>query len=322
MATGVTTKTQIDNINSFYDRDLLLRVQPLLVHTRFGQVRDIPMNNSNVIKFRRYANLTAATTALSEGITPAGSQLSKTDVTATVLQYGDYVTLTDKLTMETEDPIRLETNEVLADQAADTLDQLCRDVLVAGTNAIYSGTSNTQNDHVAAGDVITTANIISAVETLKAGKARYVTAFVDPTTGYNTSPLPPCYIGICHIYVTKTLEAMTGWVPVEKYANGVTRMDGEIGKYSNVRFIETVNAKVLTGAGTSAIDLYATLIMGKYAYATTRIAGKALMNIVKPLGSAGTSDPLDQRETSGWKASFVAKILNDDFIVRIVSARV
>lgn len=322
MATGITGKSQIANVNSFYDRDLLLRVQPLLVHTRFGMVKDIPMNNSNVIKFRRYANLSAATTALTEGVTPAGSQLSKTDVTATVAWYGDYVTLTDRLTMETEDPIRLETNEILADQAADTLDQLCRDVMVAGTNVVYAGSGNAATADVAAGDVITTANINSAVETLKAGKARFVTSFVDPTTGYNTSPLPPCYIGICHVYTTKTLEAMSGWVPVEKYANGVTRMEGEIGKYGNVRFIETPNAKVLSGAGTGSIDVYATLIMGKYAYGTSRIAGRALQNIVKPLGSAGTADPLDQRETSGWKASFVAVILNDDFIVRIEHARV
>lgn len=280
------------------------------------------MNNSNVIKFRRYANLSAATTALTEGVTPVGSQLSKTDISATLLQYGDYVTLTDKLTMETEDPIRLETNQLLGDQAGDTLDQLCRDVMVAGTNVIYSGTSNTQNSDVAAGDVITTANIISAVETLKANKARYITSFVDPSTGYNTTPLPPCFIGICHVYTTKTLEAMTGWTPVEKYSSSVVRMEGEVGKYSNVRFVETVNAKVLTGAGTSSIDLYATLIFAQYAYATSAINGKALVNIVKPLGSAGTADPLDQRETSGWKASFVAKILNDDFIVRIVHARV
>ena len=46
------------------------------------------------------------------------------------------------------------------------------------------------------------------------------------------------------------------------------------------------------------------------------------MNIVKPLGSAGSSDPLDQRETSGWKASLTAVILNDAFMVRIEHARV
>jgi len=45
-------------------------------------------------------------------------------------------------------------------------------------------------------------------------------------------------------------------------------------------------------------------------------------NIIKPLGSAGTADPLNQRATSGWKATFVAKILNNAFMTRIVSAGV
>jgi N4-gp56 family major capsid protein len=45
-----------------------------------------------------------------------------------------------------------------------------------------------------------------------------------------------------------------------------------------------------------------------------------MKNIVKPLGSAGTADPLEQRATSGWKATFVAKILNDAFLVRVEHA--
>ena len=68
------------------------------------------------------------------------------------------------------------------------------------------------------------------------------------------------------------------------------------------------------------IDVYATIIFGSDAYGTTRISGEAMKNIVKPLGSAGTADPLDQRATSGWKATFVAKILNDAFLVRIEHA--
>lgn len=322
MATGTTTKTQIANINSFYSRDLLIRVQPLLVHNKFGMVKDIPKNNSDVIKFRRYANLSAATTPLVEGITPNGSQLSKTDVSATLNWYGDFVTLTDKLTMETEDPVRMETNEILADQAGDTIDQIVRDVLVAGTSVIYSGSGNTDRDEVAAGDVITATNVDVAEETLKANKARFMTNYVDPSTGISTVPLPPCFIGICHVYTTKTIRAFTGFTKVELYAMPGARMEGEIGKYGNTRFIETVNAKVFTGAGTGAIDVYATLILAKYAYGVSRMSGAALMNIVKPLGSAGSSDPLDQRETSGWKASLTAVILNDAFMVRIEHARV
>ena len=120
-----TTRTQISvEIDAFYDRSLLERAVPSLVHNRFAQVRDIPKNGgSSLIKFRRYGSLTATTTALSEGVTPSGSQLSVTDVTATVLQYGDYVTLTDKVLMETYDPILTETAEILGEQAGDSLDQ-------------------------------------------------------------------------------------------------------------------------------------------------------------------------------------------------------
>lgn len=321
--TGQMTDTSvITNINSFYNRDLLFRAQPFLTHARFAQVKDVPTNNSMTVKFKRYANLSVATTPLVEGVTPAGNTLSETIITATLNQYGDFVTLTDRLTMTTEDPVRLEANQILGDQAGNTFDQIIRDVVVANTNLIYSGTGNTAKADVAAGDVITSANIQTAVETLKANNTRWMTSFVDPSTGYNTAPLAPCFIGICHVYTTKTLRAMTGWTKVELYANPSARMEGEIGQIENVRFIETVNAKVYTGAGTAAIDLYGTLIMGQHFYAISRIAGHALENIVKPLGSGGTSDPLNQRETSGWKGTLAAKILNDDFAVQIIHARV
>ena len=43
---------------------------------------------------------------------------------------------------------------------------------------------------------------------------------------------------------------------------------------------------------------------------------------VKELGSSGSSDPLDQRGSIGWKANVVAKILNQSWMVRIESALV
>ena len=97
-------------------------------------------------------------------------------------------------------------------------------------------------------------------------------------------------------------------------------MMDEVGSLAGVRFIESTNAKVRSGEGSGSIDVYSTLIIGQNAYAQTRISGKALMNIVKPLGSAGSADPLNQRTTSGWKLSYVAKILNDAFLVDVQHA--
>ena len=323
-----TTRTQIPaEVNNFYDRTLLERALPLFVHTRWAQIRDIPRNSgTNVIKFRKYGNLTAATTPLSEGITPVGSSLSVTDITATVLKYGDYVTVTDVLTFESEDAVLMDAAEILGDQYSDTIDQLTRDILCAGTSVIYSGSGNVATADVAAGDVITLANIDTAIAALKAANCKKITTQVNASTGYNTSPVRATYISIVNPVILvkiRTLAiAASQWTPVEKYASQAGVMEGEVGAYEDVRFIETNNAKVKTGAGTGSIDVYCTLIFGQNAYGITRISGEAVKNIVKPLGSAGTADPLDQRTTSGWKATFVAKILNENYIQRIESAKV
>lgn len=323
-----TTRTQIPaEVNNFYDRTLLERAMPLLTHLKWAQVRDIPKNaGTKTIKFRRYGNLSAATTPLQEGITPSGSQLSVTDITATVAQYGDYVTVSDVLTWESEDAVLMEAAEIMGDQAGDTLDQLCRDILNAGTGVIYSGSGNTQTSHVNTGDVISLANLDTAIANLKANNAKKITRQVNASTGYNTSPIKAAFISIVHpkiaVKIRTLAMAANMWTPVEKYASQAGVIEGEIGSYDEIRFIETNNAKIKAGQGTGGIDVYCTLVMGANAYGITRISGEALKNIVKPLGSAGSADPLDQRATSGWKATFVAKILNENFIQRIESAAV
>lgn len=316
-----TTRSQIPaEVNNFYDRTLLMRAIPLYVHGRFAQTRSIPRQaGSSTIKFRRYSNLAAATTALIEGTTPAGKQLATTEVTATVAQYGDFVTVTDVLDYESADPVLMEAAEILGDQAGDTLDQITRDVLAAGTTVQYASTA-TSRVTVAASMKMSVDEVKEAVRTLKNNNAMRVTKMVKPETGISSEPIDAAFVGIVHPDTTYDLQGLTGFVPVEKYANHSTVMEGEVGKINEVRFVETTNAKVFTGAGAASIDVYATLIMGANAYGTVAVNGESLKNIVKPLGSAGSADPLDQRATSGWKATHTAVILNDSFMVRIEHA--
>ena len=73
-------------------------------------------------------------------------------------------------------------------------------------------------------------------------------------------------------------------------------------------------------AGAEGRDVYATLILGDNAYGTTELGHGGLEHIVKQLGSAGTSDPLNQRATVGWKANKVTVRLVEAFMVRIETA--
>lgn len=315
-----TTTTQVSSaVNNFYDRTLLKAARPLLVHTRFAQVRDIPRNNSGVIKFRRYSLLAANTTSLSEGVTPSGKQLSVTDVTGTIAQYGDFVTLSDYLQFTTLDPILTETAELLGQQAGNSLDQLCRDVIVAGTTVQYASTA-TSRATVSASMKLTRDEIRQAVRTLQGNDAMKLTRMVNPSTGFNTSPINAAFIGIVSEDTHYDLKNITGFIPVEEYSNKSDVMEGEVGALDEVRFVMTTNAKVFSGAGAASIDVHGTMILAAEAYAISRISGHALENIVKPLGSAGTADPLNQRSTSGWKATFVTSRLNENFMLRIEHA--
>lgn len=73
-------------------------------------------------------------------------------------------------------------------------------------------------------------------------------------------------------------------------------------------------------AGSEGVDVYATLIFGENAYGTTALADGGLEHIVKQLGSAGSSDPLNQRATVGWKATKVTVRLVEAFMIRLETA--
>jgi N4-gp56 family major capsid protein len=310
-----STGTIQREVSNFYDRALLERAIPALVHTRFAQVRDLPANSgTNVIKFRRYGSLTANTTALTEGVTPTGTALSVTDLVATVLQYGDYITLTDIVQMETYDPILTEAAEILGEQAGDSVDQLMRDIIAAGTTIQYAATASADSD-ITRTMVLNRSEVKQAVRTLRGNNAKPVTTMVDPSTGYNTVPIGRSFIGIVSEDTAFDLDDADGWIPVEKYPNKSNVMEDEIGALGNVRFIMSTNAFADTDGGSGSVPVHYTPIFGQNAFAMTRISGESLKNIVKPLGSAGTADPLNQRSTSGWKLTFIGRILNQNFVV-------
>lgn len=80
------------------------------------------------------------------------------------------------------------------------------------------------------------------------------------------------------------------------------------------------NAAIYPGeAGEAGRDVYLTLILGDDAYGVTEVTGGGLQHIVKPLGSGGTEDPLNQRATAGWKAIKTAERLVEQYMVLVES---
>src|SRR3990167_6175549 len=317
-----TTRSQVtDAVNTYLDRTLLVRAYPHFVHALWAQVRDLPRNASNAIRFRRYGSLSVATTALTEGVTPAGSQLSITNVDATVAQYGDYVTTTDFLDMTVIEDLKTELAEILGDQMGASIDILVRAVLEAGTTIQYASSATTRLT-VAAGMVLNGDEIREAVRTLHGQSAKHITSQIDPGSGFNSSPVLPAFVGIISEDSHYDLKRDADWVPVSEYADSAAILGPfEVGKLDEIRFVMAgTNASVSAAGGAGSIDVHRTIILGQESYAISRISGEAAEVIVKALGSSGTADPLNQRSTMGWKISFVAVRLNENFLLRIEHA--
>lgn len=302
--TNTTGSTGLSvEMKTYYSDYLIDLAEPELVHDQFGQKHPIPRDNGKTIEFRQFDPLPELTTALTEGVTPDGQSLSAKGITATVAQYGGYVTLSDMIQLAAIDNHVVQATKLCASQAGRTLDTITREVLAAGTNVQYAG-GRTSRTALTAADVLTVDLVKKAVRFLETQDAPKI-------NGY--------YVGIIHPYCKYDLMKDTDWKYPHQYTDTENIYRNEIGELYGVRFVQSSRAKVFKKAGASSADVYATLILGDDAYGVTEIEGGGLQHIVKPLGSAGTADPLDQRSTVGWKATKVAKILVPQYMVRIES---
>ena len=137
---------------------------------------------------------------------------------------------------------------------------------------------------------------------------------------FNAPRINGDYCAIIHPDVAYDLMSDPAWKAPHEYKDTTNLYEGEIGKIAGVRFVETTEAKIFgKAAGSNAVDVYSTLVMGADAYGVTEITGGGLQHIVKQLGSAGTADPLNQRATAGWKAMKTAERLVEQYMVRIES---
>ena len=77
------------------------------------------------------------------------------------------------------------------------------------------------------------------------------------------------------------------------------------------------NAVIYPGeGGAEGMAVYGCLFIGKDAYGVVDLS-EGTEVIVKPRGSGGTADPLDQRSSVGWKGVHAAAILYDEYMVRV-----
>ena len=191
------------------NRTLLERAQPYLMHQRFGQRRPLGRRQGQSMVFRRYEKLTQATVPLTEGITPTGTTMSKTDVVATLKQYGNYTIVTDWMSMTHVNDIMVEATELMGENMGESLDTIHANALSAGTNFIYvvdddAGTLDLDTSGVVATLRATVDGTLCksacdlAIRELKGEDAKPFTPMVPASVKVNTYPIAPSFWCLIH----------------------------------------------------------------------------------------------------------------------------
>lgn len=313
----VTTTTLSAEMKTFYDMRLIDEASPMLVHEQFGQKRPIPQGGGKTVNFRRFSPLAKATTALTEGVTPSGSSLSVSSISAIVAQYGDYVVQSDVLELTAVDNTILETTKLLGRQAGLTMDTIVRNALLLGTNKSYAPkyVADT-NGNLVETEVTKTADLDTSAKLT----VDVVQRVVAKLRAQNAPTIGGDYVCIIHPYVAYDLMRDPEWIDAHKYATPENLYTGEIGKMAGVRFVQSTEAKIDKGGSDnpSGLAVFHCLFIGDGAYGVTEVTGSGLQTIVKQKGSSGTADPLDQRSSVGWKGLKAAKILVDNYLVDLM----
>lgn len=311
---------------------MLEHAEPVLVLNKLGDHKPMPKDASKVIKFRRPVPLPLATTPLTEGVRPAGTNFRYERIQATLQQYGDWMPITDVVHDLHEDPVGSDMAMMAGEQAAETIETVCYGELIGGTNVIYA--NGTARDEVTS--TIQLGTIRKAVRSLLANKAKRITSILSASVQVGTTPIEAAYVGICHTDVVASLRSINGFVTVSEYGSRKPICAEEVGSIEDVRFVAsplfnswadaggaagTGATEAVSTSGTQA-DVYPVIVMGQHAFGHIALkgnkdAGGAIKPMVRNPGTPTHGDEIGQNGSIAWKTYYVAKILNDLWMVRI-----
>jgi N4-gp56 family major capsid protein len=323
---GISPRTQV-----YAERQMLKHAGPVMVLDKFGMAKPMPKNKGEVIKFRRPNVFTAATTPLTEGVTPSSTQFSYTDVTATLAQYGQVVEVTDKIEDLHEDPVLNDATTQSGENIGRTMEALTWGVLRAGTNVFYA--NGTQRTDV--NTPISLSKLRGINRALNAQKAMPITRMLDGSPNFGTKPIEACWVAVAHTDCEHDIRQLPGFVPVSEYGSRQPIHERELGSVETFRFILSPDLSPITdgggakaGSGTTMVsttgtsaDIYPMLFFGKEAYGTVPLRGQGAVEptVLRP-GVKDKADPLGQRGYVGWKTWFAAVILNQVWMARLECA--
>ena len=280
----LTGTSAISNlVQTAYDQYVRMALRSIPVMRALADVKPVQqaMPGSSVV-FSIYSDLAQATSTLTETSDVSSIALGNPNqITVTLNEYGSAVTTTKKLNMTSFNDVDAALADIIAYNAADSIDAVVASVLTSGTNIIYAGTATSTNT-ITSAMKMSVQDIREAVTELRTNKAL-------PRIG-------ELYSAYLHPRQTADLRAETGtggFQALTQYTDRTPFVAGAVGVIEGAFVVETPRVPYAANTPSPAVNVYKAVVAGREALAEAQ--GQDISTVVGP-----QIDALRRYHTIGW----------------------
>lgn len=351
-------------VEKFYDQVLLDRIRianDQFIHLAKAETRPMPKGHNKLV-LKRYGTLTPHTVPLKEGVPPKSDKIDMGSLEMTHFSYGRYMEFTDRVDLDLIDPIVALYTKEYADLAAQTLDLLARDAMLAEGQPFYAN-ARASFEELQIGDVPSLDELRIVITTLERLMVKpftnaFYTVIISPEIR-NDLVLDPRFEKFMDLgkdnspYVQNTVSKIFRMEFVETLHDEVHYGDkvGEFMKNGELylrvykekdagagydyqsldatTYLVAADSNYLTDGsyipenkkwnipeGFRPLPVHRAIVLGAQGLVKTGFSGEMdAKTYVKPLGSTGVLDPIDQRQSIGFKINSIGfKALRNEAI--------
>lgn len=263
------------DIEAYIDDEVLPLTRRRLVVYQFADPARLPKGRGTVYTATRFNRVPLPFTSLSEGVPPLGQSMTITQVTATAVQWGDKVTITDVGELTIKHPLFEQAMDLTALQVAETLERNTYNALLAGTQINYVNSRGARASLVA-GDVLNPHEVnrmYGAFDTL--GVPRFdgdsvtdmkISAESGGAKASSDPRAQPHYVAVIHPLVAQDMRENATVVTAWSYSDLNRLYNAELGEWGGIRFCSSNMIPTFTGVAqvNASIGTSGSLATGTY----------------------------------------------------------
>lgn len=255
MPTNTASQFSSD-IEAYIADELLALARRQVVAYQFGDPLELPEGRGTTYTATRYNRVPLPFAPLSEGVPPVGQTMTIAQVTATVQQWGDKVTITDVAELTIKHPLFKTAVDLCGLAVTETLDRNTFNSLMGGTQVNYVNSRGARASLVA-GDVMNLHEVNRMMGSLiTIGAPRFMgdemtTEKIDAKggePGAGKDPRgQPHYVCIMHPLVEQDMRENNTVVTAWSYSDINKLYNDELGELAGTRYCRSNMVPTFTG---------------------------------------------------------------------------